>query len=245
MVEDGNAVQGDGNTETPAALDPAIEARVQQMIAEATAKAVEAAKDAGRRELQSQQDRNKAEIRKVQREATASAKALEAVTTKVKELDPDSATAIELERLKAENQARADLDKEEQTANQNEATQATVKTSLETHLEQLGIKKDDPRVDWAMDAPDYLTGRNRFDASVAAILKEDRKKETDTLASRLAALEAKLNGEDSNEANSVSTETNQASVNSSDQQFLKDFGSGKLPMSKANYERATKLQKSL
>lgn len=234
--KDTEGVQTNTNDVQQQALSPEIEAKVQQMIAAAVAEA----KETGRRELQSQQDRNKAEVARTSREARIANESLKAAEEAMKD---ESATpqTVELARLRAEQQARADIDKEEITTAQTEAQNAALKESLNSHLKELGIKEDDPRVDWAADAKDYLSGRNRFDASVAKILKEDRTKETESLSKRLEALERQTKGEENVENNSVSTTTPGGGVSVSDKDFVVKFNSGELPMNKANMDRANKI----
>lgn len=256
MSEDGGTVQKDGqvpegqtqgqeNQGGSQSQESLTLEKVQQMIADATEKAVEQAREQGRRELQSQQDRNKAELAKAQREARIAATTLEATNKGLEGLDPEVARNIELARLKAEKLAREQEDQTSTTAAQTEAHNAALTESLNSHLNALGIKTDDPRVDWAKDAPDYLTGRNRFDASVANILKEDREKETTGLTTRLKEIETALNqlrGEDNVERNSAETGTpSGGGVTQGDADFVTKFGAGDLPYTKENVDRYNKI----
>ena len=243
-VQEGQASPEQGAEPQDAAQDPAVDPKVQEllqkMVAEQTEKAVAEAKEAGRRELQSQQDRNKAELAKAERRVTLAEQALRATDDSLAKADPELAREVELARLRAERDGRSALDTEESTREQSEAYVKALRSSLESNLEALNIPKDDPRVDWADDAKDYLSGRARFDASVANIIKDNQQAAQTGLEKRLKDLENKLN-ETSNEANSVETTASTGAVSTPDAEFKAKFGAGDLPMTKENIDRYNKL----
>jgi len=222
------------------AAEPLTAEAVQKMIAESTAKAVAEAKDIGRRELQSQQDRHKAETERLQRRATIAESSFGAARATASKLDPEVATALELAELRAREQQRVADEQTEQARQQQEGYANTLRQSLTSHLKNLNIAENDPRVDWAMDARDYLSGRGRFDASVAQILKEENLKVLSPLEQRLKDLEALIK-KTNVEVNSVPAGTPPGVVSGSDADFVKKFANDEIPFTKANVERYNKI----
>jgi len=216
---------------------------VQQMIAEATKQAVAEAKDAGRRELQGQQDRNKREIEKAVRRAERAEGVLSTAQKRFEETDPDVAKDLELERLRQDQQSRLTFEQEEEVRQRQENYTKTLNDSLYAHLQALGIDPNDKRIDWAEDSPDYISGRAKFDASVTKIIKEEQQTAQTGFEKRLKELEAKMT-QAGIEANSVETTTSLGVVAGSDAEFVKQFGSGQLPATQANISRYNKIKDS-
>ncbi len=168
---------------SPQPLTTEQEARIQQLIDEATVKAVEQGKTFGRREMQGIKDKEVGEISRKLRLAEGRAKTYE---DSFSGLDDETRQGIELKAAKGQVQYYQSAEQEERARQAQEAYIQRLNESLVSHLESLGVDKDDKRVDWATDAPDYLQGRSKFDASVAKILKErEKQKEVD--------LETKMN----------------------------------------------------
>jgi len=155
-------------------LPPEIETRLQQMIAEATQKAVDDAKALGRKELQSQQDRNRAELDRERKRAKFAEKQVTDIESSFGELDEDTRLKMELAKYKSRDKSIQEITQEEEVRKNQEAYTQRLNDTLVDHLKTLGIDPEDKRVDWAKDASDYLSGRSRFDASVAKILKDER-----------------------------------------------------------------------
>lgn len=227
----------------PTPLTTEQEAKVTQMIADATAKAVTEAKDLGKRELQSSQDKNRAEVAKAERRARLAEGTLGATHTQLQTLDPEAAKEMELAQLRAEKAGRLTLDQEATLAQQQEVQGKALQDSLTAHLAALGIDPNDKRIDWAGDSANYVQGRSRFDVSVAQIVKEDKQTMQTGLEKRLKDLETKMTASGI-EANSVSTAASPGVVAGSDAEFMKKFGAGELPTSKENLERVAKIQNS-
>ena len=227
----------------PSALTEEQEAKVTQMIANATEKAVADAKDLGKRELQSSQDRNRAEIARVERRARLAEGTLGATQTHLESLDPEVAKDVELAQLKAEKAGRLTLDQEDATRYQQEIQGKVLSDSLSTHLTTLGINPKDSRIDWATDSSNYVQGRSRFDASIAQIIKEEKQTMQDGLEKRLKELESKMT-QAGIEVNSVDTAASVGAAAGSDAEFMKKFGSGELPSTKENLLRVEKIQNS-
>ena len=229
-----------GTVQPPAPLTPEA---LQEMIDKAVAKATEQAKEMGRRELQRQQDRNKAALERESRRAGSAEGLIKSIRTRYQDENPELAKDLELEELRARDAARRSHEEEETIRQQQESFAQALQTSLVEHLKSLDIDPQDKRVDWAEDAKDYVTGRSRFDTSVAKIIKENQETMKKGFEDRLKALEDKIN-KSQEEANSVDTTIPKGAVAGPDAEFLRDFGSGKLPMSKENIARYEKIVKT-
>jgi len=226
--------------ETVVAPEPLTAEKVQEMIEAATIKAVAEAKELGKKELQSAQDRNKAELARARRRAEEAENTLGAARTHIQGIDPEIAKDVELLELRARERSRTTSEHEETTSRQQETQAKAIQDALAAHLETLGIDRKDERLDWADDATDYASGRARFDASVAKIILEEKKTTESSFEKRLKELEAKVAG-DSTEANSVETTTPIGVVAGSDKDFVKKFANYELPATKGNVERYNKI----
>ncbi len=215
------------------------EEKVRQMIAEATAKAVVEAKEIGKRELQAAQDRNKAEMAKEQRRAQIAESALGAARTQI--TDPDIANQLELAALRAKEQGRMTLEQEEAMVRQQQEFHQQFQGNLTQFITGLGVDPKDNRIDWATDAPNYLDAQRRVLESVSKIQKENIQAMQSGMEKRLKDLESKVS-QVNVEANSVETTTSAGVVAGSDAEFIKKFGAGDLPMTKANVDRYNKIQ---
>lgn len=253
VVQNAEGVQGaaspegaaskEGNQTVAPQQQALTEERVQLLIAEAVKRASENAREEGRREMQGKKDREVAEANRKVRLAEGRVKGYE---TGFQSLDEDTRQVLENSRLRSENQQFQTLAQEEETKRAQEAYLEQLKKALSTNLEALGIDTKDKRVDWAEDAPDYLTGRSLFDASVAKILKEDEGKRQGAFEAKqktsFAEMERKLRVELGLETHDSSS--NAAVAADSDAAFLKGMGDGSLPLTKANEERLNKIQNS-
>src|SRR3972149_1156028 len=218
------------------------EDKVRQMIADATAKAVQEAKDLGRRELQSQQDKNRAEVSRAERRAKLAESTLKATQDSLTQLDPDAAKDVELARLRAREQGLSGLEQEEAEAKAQQEFHQQFVEGLNQFITGLGVDPKDPRIDWAADAQNYLEAQRRVLTSVSTVQKEKVQTIQSGLEKRLADLEKKTKVETNVEANSVSTTTSGGVVSIADKDFLAKFGNGDLPMSKENVDRYNKIK---
>lgn len=207
----------------------AQEARLQQMMADA--------KESGRREMQGIKDR---EVAEAQRRARLAESEAASYKTSFSGLDEDTKKDIELAQLRNQAQASQSLSQEDAQRQQQDAYFTSLNDSLIRHLDALGIDKDDKRIDWAKDAPDYLAGRSKFDASVVRILKEDAKVAESKRKQEFADMELKLRKDLGLE--SVDTSASPG-VGGSDADFVEKIVSGELPITKENEERLKKIQK--
>jgi len=168
-------VSPDAQTTEPVvtAPQPLTEAKVAQMITEATAKAVKEAKELGKRELQSAQDRNRVELTKASRRAQIAETVL---GTARQGLDPEVAKELELAEYRAKEQGRVTVEQEEELARQQTEFHEKFQTNLNQFITNLGVDPKDERIDWAADAKDYLEAQQRILASAALIQKENIRK---------------------------------------------------------------------
>jgi len=222
--------------ETQPTEQPLTKAEVAELIAQA----VDQARELGKRELQSQQDRNRAELSRATRRAQIAENIVGSARTQLKDVDPDVAKELELAELRAREQGRMTMEQEESLARQQAEFHQGFIDRQTKFLENLGIDPKDKRVDWASDAKDYLEAMERIQSSVATIQKETVSKANQEFADRLKALEAKVKADDT-EANSVETSTSSGVVAGSNADFVKKFAAGEVPLTKANQSRYEKI----
>ena len=182
----------------PEVAQPITEERLQQLLAQQA--------ETLKRSLQSEKDKAVAEVRREAEKALRRERLeKDAIKSSLRGYDADSgkspAEALELAELRARDQVYQQSEVEETQRKQSEAYVQQLKTSLTDSLRELEIDPEDKRIDWAAEEPNYLTGRSRFDKSVAKIVKENRTKEKDSLEKRLKDVELRIN----KEANSVDT----------------------------------------
>ena len=216
------------------------ETRVQELIAEATARAVAEAKEAGKRELQSAQDRNKAELARAERRARVAETAITGTRQRMAELDPDAAKELELAEYRAREAGRMTADQEAELERQQTEFHTGFISQQTKFMTDIGVDPKDSRIDWADDAANYLEAMARIQTSVAQIQKENVQTMQSSLEQRLKDLEAKVTAE-AIEANSVDTTTSSGVVSASDVEFRRQFADGTLPLTKANIDRHNKL----
>ena len=154
------------------------EARLQQLVAEASAKAEEK----GRREMQGIKDKEVAAAERRVRQAEESYK------SSFDNLDEDTKREVELANLRREKQ-------EKEQYGQTEQYNTRLKQSLRDEVTSLGIDPNDTRLDYADDADNYFDGRKRFSESTAKILKTDRVSSENKLREELKAETAKMRRE--------------------------------------------------
>jgi len=210
------------------------EERVQQLIAEATTKAVTQAKEAGRRELQGEQDRN----RNAERRARLAESRVAGYETSFKGLDEETQKEIELARYREQDKYVQSTAQEEEQRQKEAAYFQQMNDSLLEEVRSWGVEPEDKRIDYASDAPDYFTGRKRFTDSLRKIVGENQKKAEERQVEDFKNLESKLRKDLG--LDSVDT-TAGGGGSDSDADFKKGIGDGSLPLNKENMERARKL----
>ena len=216
-------------------LTPEQEARVQQLIAEETAKAVAEAKEAGRRTLQSEQDRN----RNAERRARLAESKVTGYEAGLTGLDDETRNAIELAKYRKQDEYSQSTAQEDEQRRQQEAYFRQMDDSLIEEVKSWGIEPDNKGIDYASDAPDYFTGRKRFTDSLQKIVSANRKQAEEKQTESFKTLEAKLRKDLG--LDSVDTTTSGGGISDSDADFKKGIGDGSLPLNKTNMARAKKL----
>jgi len=222
--------------ETPSP-QPLTEERVQQMILEATTKA----KDVGRREMQGIKD---AEIARIQR-AVRQDSAADAIKASLQNFDPEQGNinqTVELAELRYRDQSRLQVEAEEKQRQQQEVFVNQLKEQLTQEAKDLGVDPNDSRIDWAEDATDFITGRNRWSKSVSSIVGENRVKEKEALTNQFKELEANLRKDLGLDSVDTTNKGGFGVANNSDEAFIKEVADGSVDIrTKVNYDRAKKL----
>lgn len=229
--------------ETPQEESTQIEEQTQEAISDEKIQQLVAEKVEGElyRLKQSLKDTAKREVLEAQRRATLAEGTSAKIKSRLSSYDPDSGQDLNQALEQAENESKLDYyqkwEEEQKQRQAQEAYNQSLNESLEKHLEALGIPRDDKRIDWANDAPDFLTGRNKFDASVARILKENQVVEKKAMDDKLKEIESKLRIDLGLESHEPFTS---AGVDTSEASFMEKYNAGELD-SLADHKRAKKI----
>lgn len=165
------------------------ETRMQQLIGEATSKAREEGKKEGKSEMQGIKDREVADANKRTRAAQNEAASYK---TSFGTLDEDTQKDVELARYREQDKYYQSSAQEEAQKQQEAAYYQRMNEGVLSYLEDLGIPKDDKRIDWGAGSQDYIEARKRLDTSVAKIVGSDRKAAEGKLNEGFKELESKL-----------------------------------------------------
>ena len=215
---------------------------ITKKIAEETAKFATSL-EAARREIQSTKDRATTEIAAATRRARLAEGALGATRTQLQQLDPDVAKEMELAEYRAREAGRAGIEQEEAVKQQQATFHGQFYSNISQFITGLGVDPNDSRIDWGSDSPNYLEAQRRVLESVSKIQKEKIQTTQSGLEKRLKDLEAKIK-QANIEVNAVETAASVGAVAGSDAEFVKKFGDGTIPISKANIDRYNKITKS-
>ena len=215
------------------------EARIQQMLAQASSEATKQATEAGRRQLQSEQDRNRNAEAKAERRARSAESTTKAYETSFKGLDEETQKDIELGRYREQDKYTQSLAQEDAQRQQETAYFQRMNESLLDEVRTWGIDPDDKKIDFASDAPDYFAGRKRFIGSLQKIVGDNQKQAEETQKQNFANLESKLRKDLG--LDSVDTTAGSGGGSDSDADFKRGIGDGSLPLNKTNMARAKKL----
>uniref|UniRef100_A0A6M3JB86 Uncharacterized protein n=1 Tax=viral metagenome TaxID=1070528 RepID=A0A6M3JB86_9ZZZZ len=232
-----------GDTKAVTTQPPTLtEERVQQLIAEATLKAVEQGKTLGKREMQAIKDR---EVGEIKRKADLAERRAKSYETGFTDLDEDTRSRIETQKAKSELDFYKSREQEEETKKQQEAYFERLNQSLKDEVTALGVDPSDKRIDYAEDAKDYFDGRKRFSESLSKIIKSEKENLEKSLLSkadeRFKALETDFRKQHGLDSQDTTTPT--GVVNESEADFMAKFGSGELPTNKVNVKRYEEIQK--
>jgi hypothetical protein len=218
------------------------EERVQQLIAEAQAKAIEDGKMLGKREMQAIKDR---EVAAEKRRAELAERKAKIYEGSFNDLDDEAKAQLELRRLRGETELYKQREQEDSQSRQQQEYISRLEQSLKDEVNSYGVDPTDKRIDYAKDAPNYFDGRKRFTESLARIVRENResaeknlKMEMDTKFKQMESDFRKKYGLDSHDTTSVTGVMSQ-----SDADFMKAYGNYELPASKENIARYDQIKK--
>ena len=211
------------------------EARIQQMLAQASSESTKQAVEAGRRQLQSEQDRNI----NAEKRAKLAQSTVNAYETSFSGLDEDTRKDIELARLREQEKYNQTTAQEDATKQQETAYYQRMNEGVLANLDALGIPRDDKGIDWGAGSQDYVEARSRLDASVAKIISANKKVAEDKMKEDFKTLESGLRKELN--LDSVDTTAGGGGGEDSDADFKKGIGDGSLPLNKENMKRAKAL----
>ncbi|KKN56455.1 hypothetical protein LCGC14_0572280 [marine sediment metagenome] len=231
--EKGETKAEEKSTEQPFSTEQ--EARIQQMVSQASTEATKTAVEAGRRQLQGEQDRN----RNAESRARLAESRVKGYETSLSGLDEETQKDIELARLREQDKHYQSNAQDEEQRRQQATQIQQMNDSLTEEVKIWGIEPNDKRIDYASDAPDYFTGRKRFTDSLQKIVNAKQQEAGEKQAENLKNLETKLRKDLG--LDSVDTTTGSGGGSDSDAEFKKGLGDGSLPLNKTNMARAKKL----
>ncbi len=153
---------------------PLDEVRVQQMISEA----VGAAKETGKRELQSSQDKNKAEVARLTRRAVLAEGGLQATEDGLGALDEETRNAVELKKLREQAAHSQNWEAEDRNRQQLADTYRNWGDGMSQYITTIGL--DPTKVTWGDDSEPILEKEKRIFSEIGKMQKD--KMETDVKA---------------------------------------------------------------
>jgi len=208
------------------------EARMQQLIAQATS----TAEEKGRREMQGIKDK---EVAEANRRARLAQNEVASYKSSFSGLDEDTQKDVELARYREQDKYFQSTAQEETQKQQQEAYYQRMNETLIEEVKSWGVEPEDKRIDYASDAPDYFTGRRRFSDSLQKVVRENQKKAEEKQTEDFKTLESKLRKDLG--LDSVDTTTGSGGGSDSDAEFKKGLGDGSIPLNKVSMARAKKL----
>lgn len=182
---------------TPEVTEPAAltEERVQQMIVEATVEAVTAAKESGRRELQSQQSRNKAEVAEAQGRARFAEGSLARVKRGYVNLDPEARQTLENAERDGQLSYYQSRDAEASQRERDMATVDAFEENIRQSIVRRGIDPNDKRIEWGDRTTDLTQRQNAILQSVDKIQEEGAKSDKEKRGQEVKDVETRLRKE--------------------------------------------------
>jgi len=168
---------------------------VQALINKSVAAAIARESDQAKKEIQSAKDRARNEVEQAQKRARFAEERLNKVKGGYEGLDPEVRERFELEDSKTQLSYYKQRELDEATRRNAEEYVKKLETSLANHLKEVGVDPSDSRIDWATDESNFLVGRERFDKSVAKILKEKGSASQKAMDDKFKELERNLRKE--------------------------------------------------
>lgn len=205
---------------------------VKRIVAEETEKV--------KRTFQSEKDKTIAQVRRESEQALLSAQQRATVLAqKLAETNPEAAAQMQLADKDAQLSYYQRKEAEAAQARVAVEFDTTFRKNMAESLKALGLDPTDKGIDWAEETEDYLQKQQRILGSAGKVHQSHREAEKAELKAELAKMRRELG------LDSVDTSLPTGDKNSSNANFLKAWGSGELPSTKANLDRAKKLQDSL
>jgi len=242
-MEDENVVQPDATSKEGEALPEVkppeggepqpqpLEEQIKQLtdqLAEQT--------NLSKREIQSFKDKALREIESAQARAGLAEDTLAGLE---KDTDPEAA---ELHRLRASDKYHRNLGAAQAQRQQAEAFDKSFQENVTQFITQMGVDPNDKRIDWGIDAKDYLSKQQRILTSIGKIQQENQAETQKKLESDLGQRQKDFEGKIRKDLGLDTEETGVSpGVGGTDADFLDKFGKGELPYTKENVDRANKI----
>jgi hypothetical protein len=174
---------------TPA---PAPQYLTKEEAANLIAEAVKQAKDTGRREMQSEKDREVAAAIREKRRLEAE---LSMVNSSFNGLDPEVREKLELQQYRLKERNSKQWEQEEANRKALEETMTQFDNNLTEYAKEVGIDPANSNLDRGLPSEPLITRQNKFLKSVAKIQKESAKTQEDKITAKLNAEIAKARKE--------------------------------------------------
>jgi len=244
ISEEGEALQEAGkpeetSTEQPLTLD-AVKQLLADGITEATAKAMESGKELGRREMQGKKDQ---EVAAAQKQARNSEEILARIKARYAQSDPDAYQGILNDEMSGKLRHYEQQETERQSQERAGVTIKNFEDTMADLISGIGLDPNDKRIEWGDRNSMNLTQRQKAIAdSAKKAFQEDSVAREEKHNKELKEMESRITQKLRKESGVDIHDTGSGGGNSSDADFLKGFGSGELPASKANIERYNKIR---
>ena len=235
MTQDEKVVQQEATSEGDALPEPK-EAQTQPSIEEQIAKAMEGQLENLSRTVQSHTDKA---ISRIQREADNTARITEDAMAALDATGEETDVAKPKPRVQGQYRSQLEVRRQQEAAVKQ--TVDAFESNIRQHIVDLGIDPDDKGIEWGDSNNLSLTDRQgKILASVSKIQKDNAKLADEKRKQEFDALEAKLRKDLG--LDTVDTTTSAGVISESDSDFMAKFGSGELPMTKANTDRYNKIK---
>ncbi len=209
--------------------------QTQPSVEEQIAKAMGEQTEIITRKIQSAGDKA---VARITREADSTAKMTEDA---IAALDATTGEESEGAKPKRQDQYRSQLDARRQQEAAVKKTVDTFESNIRQHITDLGIDPDDKGIEWGDSGDLNLVERQgKILTSVGKIQKENAKLAEGKAEQKFKDLEVGLRKDLG--LDTVDTTTSAGVASGSDANFMGKFGSGDLPVTKANEERYNKIK---
>jgi len=155
-------------------------------------------------------------------------------------LDPDVAREVRIALASQQAELNAQLGQQAQRASAEQQFEDDFVNNQKRFLQEIGVKEDDPDIEWDTNNKDYLARMAKFNASVAKVQRKGAGNTQSLIDTALEKAEAewrKANGLEPK----VSPPIGAPAQNQTDTTFIDEWSSGKLPPTKENIAKAQSL----